>query len=720
MRINRTFLAVFALVVFSSTLRAQITLSSSADQVELDRGLVIGSVAEMGRRPINTDAVVAGLVDGSLDPSKIKSGEELAPGHAWSDISASSDGFGVSVRNAYVLCRVRADKPCVMLLTAVGDAMVYVNGEPRAGDPYGHGYLTLPVFMRAGENTFLFAHAGRGPMRASLSRPTGDAMILDKDLTLPDARTDEETTAPLGVPIANTSDRSRTLHVSADAGAGSTRSDEFTILPGGVIKVCLVARVPASTLPRTLTLTLREGDHELASHEVKLAAPAPGAPYKITYTSEIDGSAQYASVLHGAGALGDTKTKSLGLVLSLHGASVEATNQAASYAAHPGYVIVCPTNRRPFGFDWEDWGRIDAMEALTLAQGRFHTDPVRTYLTGHSMGGHGTWNIGVLYPGRFAAIAPSAGWLSFDSYVSAAGPRFAPDGPLGDVFRRSRASCDSLAHFANLRSKGVYILHGDKDDNVPVEQARTARAKLEELHIPFGYHEEPGAGHWWDNDGPGAACVDWPGIWEVFDTHALEGEIAPPEVTPPIDERGFARGSFKRAFDHSFVLVYSTAGKAEENEWSMAKARFDAEQWWYRGNGRAVIESDEQFLARPSEGNVILYGNSDTNRAWKSLVGEYALLRLTGGRCAMDAREVVGPDVGVLAVLPRQGVPDRSVGIIGGTGLSGMRALDRMPYFSAGTGFADVTIVRARTWKDGFEGVEAAGGPGEMVWRERK
>ena len=43
-------------------------------------------------------------------------------------------------------------------------------------------------------------------------------------------------------------------------------------------------------------------------------------------------------------------------------------------------------------------------------------DPDRIYLTGHSMGGHGTWHLAANDPDRWAAIAPSAGWISFDTY----------------------------------------------------------------------------------------------------------------------------------------------------------------------------------------------------------------------------------------------------------------------------------------------------------------
>ena len=50
----------------------------------------------------------------------------------------------------------------------------------------------------------------------------------------------------------------------------------------------------------------------------------------------------------------------------------------------------------------------------------------RTYLTGHSMGGHGTWHLGVTFPDRFAAIAPGRGWISMWSYAGAKRPAAAP------------------------------------------------------------------------------------------------------------------------------------------------------------------------------------------------------------------------------------------------------------------------------------------------------
>ena len=62
-------------------------------------------------------------------------------------------------------------------------------------------------------------------------------------------------------------------------------------------------------------------------------------------------------------------------------------NQANSYRSKSWGYIVAPTNRRPFGFDWQSWGRLDALESLADAKLRYGIDPTRVYLTGHSMGG---------------------------------------------------------------------------------------------------------------------------------------------------------------------------------------------------------------------------------------------------------------------------------------------------------------------------------------------
>jgi poly(3-hydroxybutyrate) depolymerase len=550
-------------------------------------------------------------------------------------------------------------------------------------------------------------------MRARLLSPAADIVIANRDLTVPDVLSGRESDILLGVPLVNTTSTSRVVWVLCDSGGTQTKSGPFTLPMCTLTKVPIRAKAtPAATAKDLIVhVSVMDGEKIVASQDVSLAVRAPSATHKQTYASRVDGSTQYLSIVPPT----DDSTAPA-LVMSLHGAGVEASSQAGSYAARPGMVIICPTNRRPFGFDWEEWGRIDAIECMDLAKQWYKTDSTRQYLTGHSMGGHGTWNIGVLYPERFAAIAPSAGWLSFDSYVGAGGPPHSPDTKLGQAFAAARVASLTLNYFANLKGKGIFILHGDADDNVPVGQARAARVALDKLGIAYGFHEQPGAGHWWDDDKPGAACLDWPAIWETFAQHKIDGE-GTTAVTPPLDARGFVNGAFKRVFDRRFVLVYSTGGTQAENAWSFAKARFDAEQWWYRGNGFAPIMSDTEYAASPSACNVILYGNADTNKAWSTVIGGDTL-RIARGEARIDGHSVGGDDLACLATVPKRGSGDYLVGVVGGTGLPGMRAVERLGYFSSGVGFPSVVLLHADAWRAGFTRVEGAGQLGAMAWKD--
>jgi dienelactone hydrolase len=233
--------------------------------------------------------------------------------------------------------------------------------------------------------------------------------------------------------------------------------------------------------------------------------------YQTSYLSSVDGSAQVYAVQPAQPAGGSARP---GLVLSLHGAGVQAMGQADSYAPKPWAHVVAPTNRRPFGFDWEDWGRIDALEVLDHASERLQADPERVHLTGHSMGGHGTWQLGVHATDRFAAVAPSAGWCDFWTYTGAW--QADPDSAVEQMLARAANASRTALALENLASRGVYVLHGDADDNVPVREARAMRERLGAFHPDFAYYERPGAGHWW-----GAPCVDWPPLVDFLEARRV-------------------------------------------------------------------------------------------------------------------------------------------------------------------------------------------------------
>ncbi|MCG3135022.1 MAG: hypothetical protein HMLKMBBP_02515 [Planctomycetes bacterium] len=72
-----------------------------------------------------------------------------------------------------------------------------------------------------------------------------------------------------------------------------------------------------------------------------------------------------------------------------------------------GWIVVCPTARRAPWSNRENEAWMDALfDEMTML---FNVDESRVYLTGHSMGGFGTWHWGPARAERWAAISPCAG-----------------------------------------------------------------------------------------------------------------------------------------------------------------------------------------------------------------------------------------------------------------------------------------------------------------------
>jgi hypothetical protein len=172
-------------------------------------------------------------------------------------------------------------------------------------------------------------------------------------------------------------------------------------------------------------------------------------------------------------------------------------------------------------------------------------------------------------------------------------------------------------------------------------------------------------------------------------------------------------GPFKEAMQRRMAFVYATQGTAEENAWSFAKARYDAEQWWYRGNGAVDVIADTALPGNAlSNRNLVVYGHSDMNAALAKLKVS-SLLSLKRNAVSMESKRLEG-DFGCLFAVEAGG---GMVAVIGGTTLKGMRATDRLPLFAAGVAYPDWTILDAKTWTDGTSAVAGAGFWGEPgVW----
>jgi predicted peptidase len=151
-------------------------------------------------------------------------------------------------------------------------------------------------------------------------------------------------------------------------------------------------------------------------------------------------------------------------------------------AARIPAIVVFPQSRPDS--TWTGTMASAALAALDQTMREYRTDPARVYLTGMSMGGHGTWYIAYRNPKRFAAIVPICGGISPDEWPERYG-RVVPS-DSGETF---------TAFARQLREVPTWIFHGEVDPVVPVEESRKTFAALQAAGAPVQYSEIPGTGH---------------------------------------------------------------------------------------------------------------------------------------------------------------------------------------------------------------------------------
>ncbi len=163
-----------------------------------------------------------------------------------------------------------------------------------------------------------------------------------------------------------------------------------------------------------------------------------------------------------------------------------------------GFIVVAPMgynssgwygNTSPFKKKTEpanlgELSEKDVMNVLDIARKEFNIDENRIYLMGHSMGGGGTWHLGLKYPNLWAGLAPIA--------------------PA--IFRKA----DDVAKIKHIP---VILIQGDKDNLVPVAGARRWAEAMKKNEMKYEYIEVAGGGH------VDIAMQNMPKIFEFFDKH---------------------------------------------------------------------------------------------------------------------------------------------------------------------------------------------------------
>jgi predicted peptidase len=142
------------------------------------------------------------------------------------------------------------------------------------------------------------------------------------------------------------------------------------------------------------------------------------------------------------------------LMLFLHGAGERgsdiwkvATHGPGKYAAaHPDFPFILVSPQCP---ERQIWSRDVLLALLDEITANYAVDTHRVYLTGLSMGGYGTWDLGLAYPEKFAAIVPICGGGQMISLL---------------LSRHDKERA--------LKTLGVWAFHGAKDPVVPLEESQ--------------------------------------------------------------------------------------------------------------------------------------------------------------------------------------------------------------------------------------------------------
>ncbi|OSS47835.1 hypothetical protein B5807_06315 [Epicoccum nigrum] len=233
-------------------------------------------------------------------------------------------------------------------------------------------------------------------------------------------------------------------------------------------------------------------------------------PHKITFTHP-SGTISYAMLRPPArNASCSHKQVSLPVLLSLHGAGLEADHPEVAGAMDPVSDlcawIVFPTGVTPWsGDDWHNWGFADIEAAINtipswISSGNWSgpgVDTDRWIVSGHSNGGQGTWYVATHRPDKVLAAIPVSGYASIQKYVPY--ELWQPSDP-----RRTSmvsAALNSYRHemlMDNVRGIPIQVQHGEIDDNVPAYHSRLLALQLQFAGANSSYKEVPDQNHWWD------------------------------------------------------------------------------------------------------------------------------------------------------------------------------------------------------------------------------
>ena len=216
------------------------------------------------------------------------------------------------------------------------------------------------------------------------------------------------------------------------------------------------------------------------------------------YRSRVDGSVQPYAVTWPAD-YGKDPHKKWRLDVVLHGRDAGLTEvkflhqHAGDQPANPrDYVQLDIYGRGNNAYRWagetDVFEAVDAFVAVERLLGRAALlDPARVVLRGFSMGGAGTWHLGLHHPDRWCVIGPGAGFTTTHGYLKGIPDR------LPDYQEACLRIYDAVDYAENAFDVPVVAYSGSEDPQL--QAARNIEARLRPLHLGIKILVAPGLAH---------------------------------------------------------------------------------------------------------------------------------------------------------------------------------------------------------------------------------
>jgi dienelactone hydrolase len=191
-----------------------------------------------------------------------------------------------------------------------------------------------------------------------------------------------------------------------------------------------------------------------------------------------------------------------GLVLALHGGGEGSGDAGSAFSSFSGpigslgYRTLSPEVLKKTEHGWTDPPETErwVMDLVKRARASWGIDANRVYITGHSMGGFGTWTYGSIYADLFGGGAAFAG---------------APSVYWKEGRKDQEAEAVIEGVIPNLYNLPLFVYQSLDDKNVPAAANIRAAAELKEAHASdakgwnFVYEQVDGRGHDFPQKGPG-------------------------------------------------------------------------------------------------------------------------------------------------------------------------------------------------------------------------